>query len=166
VSNINEICTRAILLDQGELLLEGSPKLVTIYYQKLLFATPQNAVNVRNELIQLNQNHVQKRKFASEFEGTEQTPAVTEKAQEPKQHAFYIPDLKPKSTVITRNHDVEIFDFHLRTLDHEPVNVLVTDEEYILAYKVKFGSEATKVFSSIIFKTEKGMRLGSDPCLV
>jgi lipopolysaccharide transport system ATP-binding protein len=42
------------------------------------------------------------------------------------------------------------------------VNALVTNDEYILSYQVKFGEELKNVFSNIIFKTEKGFRLGSD----
>ena len=38
IGPVNELCTRAIFLDRGELVLEGPPKLVTIYYQKFLYA--------------------------------------------------------------------------------------------------------------------------------
>lgn len=172
INSVNEICSRAIFLDRGELILDGPPKLVTMYYQKYLFATPENAAKTRAEIIQLNKDEEKKKRFASNLEenGTKTTAKEKEsphiykdkREQVEKQIAFYIPDFKPKSTVVTKNYDVEISDIQINTLDGKKVNALVINDQYIFSYRVKFGYKAENVFSNIIFKTEKGFRLGSD----
>ena len=53
-STIVELCDRAVLLDQGELLLEGRPKLVVDKYQKLLYAPPDKAPAVKEQIRRLN----------------------------------------------------------------------------------------------------------------
>jgi lipopolysaccharide transport system ATP-binding protein len=166
---VNEICTRAILLDKGESILKGPAKLVTMHYQKYLFVRPENAASVRKEIIDLDKDEEKKKKFAVNMEneleaGLEEkgAPNILTKTPTSSQEAFFIPDFKPKSTVITKNYDVDIYDIHIRTPDRKIVNALVTDDEYILSYKMKFGYDAVNVFSNIIFKTEKGFRLGSD----
>src|SRR6185312_15475254 len=46
-----ELCDRAILLDQGEMLMQGTPKEVVTTYQKLLYAPADRAEHVRQEII-------------------------------------------------------------------------------------------------------------------
>ena len=53
-ATIVELCDRAILLDQGELLLEGRPKLVVDKYQKLLYAPPEKGDVVKEQIRLLN----------------------------------------------------------------------------------------------------------------
>jgi lipopolysaccharide transport system ATP-binding protein len=53
---VNEICTRAILLDYGELILEGPPKLITGHYRELLYSKPENLNATREEIIELNKS--------------------------------------------------------------------------------------------------------------
>ncbi|MGD1849378.1 MAG: ABC transporter ATP-binding protein [Cyanophyceae cyanobacterium] len=53
-ATIVELCDRAILLDQGELLLEGRPKLVVDKYQKLLYAPPEKGDVVKEQIRRLN----------------------------------------------------------------------------------------------------------------
>ena len=48
IGTINQICSRAILLDHGELILDGIPKFVTMHYQKLLYAEPGNQKKTRD----------------------------------------------------------------------------------------------------------------------
>ncbi|MCP5102496.1 MAG: ABC transporter ATP-binding protein, partial [bacterium] len=168
ISSVNGICSRAILLDRGEMTLEGPPKLVTMYYQKYLFAQSADKENVRNEIVTLNKDQVKKKEFAQSVENSEQEvetfgrQEMETKPDENRQQPFFIPGFEPKSTVEYKNAAVDIYDIHIKTPDQTKVNALVTDEEYILSYKVKFNDDVKNVFSNIIFKTEKGFRLGSD----
>ena len=67
-----------------------------------------------------------------------------------------MPDFKPKSTVITKNYDVDISDIHIRTLEGKKVNLLVMNKEYVYGFKIKFNIDAEKVVTGSPFKTEKG----------
>ena len=167
LSSVKEICSRAILLDKGELILEGSPELVTMHYQKHLFATPANADNVRNEIIQLNKNVEEKKKFEKGKENTEKSTTEQEtkvnevnniefEMEGTKQEAYFIPKFKPKSTVEYKNYDVEFKNIHIRTLDNRKVNVLVLNEEYIYSYKVRFNIDAKDVSFGMRIKTTTG----------
>ena len=167
VSTINEICSRAVFIDLGELILEGPAKLVTMYYQKYLFTRNEDKQTVRKEILLLNKDEKRKKEFAAvqEKKGKKENSESLDEKEIKKinpQEPFYIPNFESKSRVEYKNYDVNIYDIHIKTLDQQKVNALVTNDEYILSYKVKFGEEAENVFSNIIFKTEKGFRLGSD----
>jgi lipopolysaccharide transport system ATP-binding protein len=171
--NIIELCTRAILLDKGELLLEGSPKLVVAQYQRYLYAAPQNASDIRQEIKYLNGDENTKLKYASSLEesarkeakfgeGTRGFPKVPDLALSEKenQKAFLLPELISKTFIEYKQYDVAISDVHIKTLSGQKVNALVIDDEYIFAYKVKFNLAADNVQVTLGFKTEKGLSLG------
>jgi lipopolysaccharide transport system ATP-binding protein len=159
LNSINEICSRVFFLDKGEQILEGPPKLVTVYYQKYLFAKPENAAKIRNEIIKFGKDEEKKKKFAKKLGKDSKRQVTNEKEVTPQQESFYIPDLIPKSTVVTKNFDIDISDVHITTLAGEKVNLLVTDENYFLTYKVKFNSNCTDVIFGIVVKTFKGFPL-------
>ncbi len=168
IGPVNELCTRAIFLDRGELILEGPPKLVTIYYQKFLYAKPKDRMRVRDEIILLNQDEEKKKDFIIEIEEQERKKVVKEKedvvkaeekAQVSKQKAFYLPGFESKSKVLQRNADIDVYDIHISTLDGKRVNCLVFDEEYFLNYKVRFNEEIENFAFSWAFKNEKGLVL-------
>ncbi|MCX6583951.1 MAG: ABC transporter ATP-binding protein [Candidatus Aminicenantes bacterium] len=159
-SNINEICTRAILIDRGELILEGSPKLVTTHYQKYLFVKPEEAEKTRTEIIQLNKDANKKMSFSTNLEekkGWSFEENDLQDEQQEKPEAYFIPNFIPKSTVVTKNYDVDIYDIHIRTKKGKKVNVLMMNEEYIYSYKVKFNIDAVDVGVGVPFKTERGL---------
>jgi lipopolysaccharide transport system ATP-binding protein len=173
LNSVNSICSRAIFLDKGELLLEGPPKFVTVYYEKFLFTDTKNAVRLRNEIIQLNKDEENKKRFIESHGSNPNHPIDTAQVkkeektqnnnnkieQEPKQKAFYIPNLKPKSTVVMKNFDIDIFEAYIRTLEGAKVNYLLTNEEYILTFKVKFHLNCDNVSFGVRFKTLKGLTL-------
>lgn len=60
VQDINQICTRAILINKGEAILEGPAKLVTAFYQKLLFTNKTNHSLVLQEIKQIEKDKSKK----------------------------------------------------------------------------------------------------------
>ena len=162
VNTVNEICSRAVLLDKGELILDGPPKLVTMHYQKYLFTRTRNAAKIRNEIIQLNKDEEKKKRFVDHLEEKEIKTAAKEKEKhqinkKKQEKAFYMPDFNPKSTVVTKNYDVDIYDIHIKTVNGKRVNALVVNEEYIYAYSLKFNIDAIEVGVGAPFKNEKGL---------
>ncbi len=169
VNTVNEICSRAILIDKGELILEGPAKLVTGHYEKYLFSRPEDAVKVRDEIIQLNKDEEKKKKFIESLEKGDKkngkkvtrTNEVEEKRDEPRQKPFYLPNFKSKSVVEQKNFPVDITDIGIRTLEGKQVNVLVMGENYILSYKVHFNIYVENVFFAMALKNEKGLNISS-----
>ena len=164
-NSVNQLCTRAILLDNGEIIHNGPPKQVTMYYEKMLFAKPENVQKIRKEIQALNKtitfenNHpenISKKVPAPDHSlFKEGLPTVSAIHTEPRQKAYYIKELKPKSTLKCREYDVDIFDIKITTTEGEKVNCLLTGDQYIYTYKVKFGIQATNVVMAMVIKDEK-----------
>jgi lipopolysaccharide transport system ATP-binding protein len=168
---VNGLCTRTILLDKGELILEGPSKLVTLQYQRLLYSKPENAPNVKNEITKMNKDAEMKMKYLVDISKKEGASDKNEKSEniieitneklisEINQKPYFIPDFIPKSTVHTTNYDVSISDIQIRTHDDKKVNILVMNEEYIYSFKVKFNMEAQDVKFGVGIKTEKSVKI-------
>jgi lipopolysaccharide transport system ATP-binding protein len=170
VSAVNLVCSRAILLDRGELLLEGPSVLVTRYYHMLLYSSPADQNAVRNEIIQLNSNQEKKEEFIREIELTENDEKLPQLDDDvviqantttaaSKQKAYFIRGFEPKSTVVHKLRDVEIFDAQVQTLAGDKVNALVMNEVYIFSYKVKFHLNLDNVKFTMLIQDEKGLSI-------
>jgi len=177
LNSINQLCTRAILVDKGECILEGPANMVTMYYQKLLYAVKGKGADVRREIVELNKNESLKQRLYQETEkvkadskskisninsnGNEKVTPDRQKNRPTdnitKQKAYYIPGLKPKSTVEYRNYDVDIYDQSIKNIYGEKVNVLITGEYYEYCYRVKFNFDCNAVLFGMGFKNEKSL---------
>jgi lipopolysaccharide transport system ATP-binding protein len=167
--HVNELCTRAVLLDKGEIILEGPAPFVTRYYHKLLYALPATQDETRREILQLNMNQEEKERFKSriapeknekERNPGEQTPAPEEiKEDRSRPVAYFIPGFTPQTTVKHEFYDVKIFDIQIRSLSDKLVNALVMDENYILIYKVQFNLDMDKVKFSTLILSEKSLAI-------
>ncbi len=167
ISIINELCTRAILLDRGELILDGPPKLVTIYYQKFLYAKPADQNKVRDEIISLNQDVEKKADFAARVlkesgrkeTGSKKVIIPPEKPEKPQQQPVFLSGFESKSKVIQKSADIDVTDIHISTWEGRKVNFLVTGERYLLKYRVKFNHETRSFAFSWALKNETGLVL-------
>jgi lipopolysaccharide transport system ATP-binding protein len=173
VSDINQLCTRSVMLDRGEFLIEGPSKLVTAQYQRYLFSTKEKIEQVRKEIVEMNNDTAFKdATYAEIHKGKQKDKATTEPAQAEKptmtdvekqtnvivkEKAYYIPGLVPKSRMEYKNYDVEITDVSISTLKGEKVNVLSTGEKYNLFYNIMFKEKVEMVNFGMMIKTEKGM---------
>ncbi len=80
VQSINQLCTRAVFLNSGEIILEGPTKMVTAQYERYLFAKKENLQAVRRKIVMMNQDDQLKLATYAEIE---------------KQKAEIIPGAKP-----------------------------------------------------------------------
>ena len=85
----------------------------------------------------------------------------TQKPATTKDKADYIEGFEPTSTVVLKNHDVDIVDIHIRCPDGRKVNSLVIGDSYIYSYTVTFNVKARNVVFGMKFKTEKGLEIES-----
>jgi lipopolysaccharide transport system ATP-binding protein len=167
---IIQLCNRALLIDGGELILDGPAKLVTTHYERLLFSNPAHTRKIRDEIIRMNANPETRKTTHKEPEGIVSDKQENEKngnqrvdAAEVLQtsKAAFIDGLIPKSTIEYKSYDVEIFDIFISTMDNRKVNSLVTNEEYVFSYSVRFNIEVERVSFGMSLKTEKGLILGA-----
>jgi lipopolysaccharide transport system ATP-binding protein len=163
---VNRLCTRAILLDEGEQLLEGPPAFITKHYEKLLFASPSNKPAIREELRALNNDPVLKLNFMDGYDEVEEPgqhslTSVDLREEEEKEGLadHFIPDFKPKSTVITRNAEIDITDMSIRNQHGKEVNLLTTGKTYVFSFLVRFGLDAEDISFQAFVNNSKGIRL-------
>jgi len=154
-SLVVQLCDRAILLDRGELLLSGKPRLVVSKYHKLMYASADRAPVLREELKE-GQTTVSDPDMANITEKTENGEA--DKSGELQD--IYDPDLVPKSTVQYERRGAEISDPHIETLTGERVNVLTRGKEYDYVYNIQFIDGAFGVRWGCMIKTVTGLEIG------
>lgn len=166
VGSVNQICTRAIFLDDGGLILDGPTLLVTRYYHKFLYASPSSRREIKQEIITFNKQEKKKEEFERQGKvnenyqtgpelnsnGPEGTPPV-------KPNAYFIEGFEPKTTFEHNDYNIEISNARIETPQGKEVNALVMNETYVFSYKVYFDLELKDVRFSMLIQNEKGLSL-------
>lgn len=140
-----ELCDRAILLDHGELLMQGTPKQVVQQYHKLLHMQGEERALYRDQI----------------KSGLRENPDI------PKEHNLsvdvsqgaYDPSIKPASTVWYQSLGATISQPHIENAQGEAVNLLTAGETYDYVYQVAFDQEAFEVGAGMMIKTVSGFEL-------
>lgn len=165
-SAINRLCTRAIFLHEGEKILEGPSSFVTKHYEKYLYSIDIKRDEILNELRLLNYNEDLKKEYKSRQEDIKENSHDDSDFYSPDSipkdgtEDSYLPGLKPASTLITKNFDLNIYDFKMLNLQNEMVNILTTGDEYIFSFKVELGEAVKNFIAGISINTPKGIMLG------
>lgn len=176
-ANVIEICTKAILIDSGEIILAGTPKFVTINYEKFLFEEPAKLENFRKELIEFNQQ-IKKESVPVEFpkKPIESTASPQnnsslfdncEPIDIPKifndksciHEAVYLTEFQTKSKITHRTANIDLLDSHISTINGKKVNYLFPNEFYYLNHFIRFNEDAENIAVACVFKSEKGIIL-------
>lgn len=134
-ATIIEMCDRAVLMEQGEMIAVGSPKNIINHYHKLIYAPKEKAEQV---LASINSKVVAVDKISTDFD----------------------PDMRPQSTVVYESHGAIISNPRLETLKGKEVNQLERGKKYRYCFTVDFKKEARNVRCGMMIKTLSGMELG------
>jgi len=174
LQTIVQLCTRAILLDRGELLLQTDPKTVVGQYQRLINASPQSASMIRKAIQSMSSTEA---KAPSLLAPGDTTAPASDGRQTPEkvngtagflseehfgvhaQEEFYAPELKPQSTVYHEERGARIREARLLTLDGRQVNVLKLANRYVLEYFVDFTRSAMEIGCGMMIREVNGARL-------
>ncbi|SHO57575.1 ABC transporter ATP-binding protein [Vibrio quintilis] len=142
-----ELCDRAILLDHGELLMEGSPKDVVQQYHKLLHLHGPE----RNEYREMIQRGLAQSKAAKD--------EAVDSRKERAASGTFDPSLQPASSVWYQSQGAQISDPHIENINQERVNLLTAGDDYDYVYRIHFDSEAFEVGAGMMIKTVSGFEL-------
>lgn len=153
---IVELCNRAILLDQGELIYSGDPKKVISLYHKLLFAPADKLAAVKNEVIA----DVKSKEQQFDIEDANITTSKEETAGASEAKAYLNQHLIPKSTIWYKPNGAKITSPRIISLEGEEVNVLARNDEYFFVYDVTFTEHVFNVRPGLSIKTVRGFDLG------
>jgi len=143
-----DLCDRALLIDSGELLSEGQPKLIVSRYHKLLYAPASEAAAIRDE-VRLVSTVVARQVGEAGTYITPQTGGVEE--TDIKQAETYDPGLVPSSTVNFASRGALIQRPSMWTRDGKIVNGLIRGRRYCFGFNVSFLKQVYYVrFGSLI----------------
>lgn len=147
---IIELCDRAILIDAGDMLADGSPKEVVGKYQKLLYA----AKDRRNEM----------RELIKGGGGVEQLLIAQENIQAEAEVIDSVdsfdPGLTPVSTISYEARGAEISDASIFNARGAKVNNISRGVTYFYRYTVSFSVAAELVRFGMLIKTVSGNEIG------
>ncbi len=143
IQSIIEFCTRAVLLYNREIILDGTPKQVTDYYQQLVFSKEHDKILDTIKGIEKNKKQV----------------ACQNKVLE-NDETFYLPELR-SNAIEYKNYKVDIFDTIILNSNRQKVNILETGKHYTYQYKIKFNEAFENVSLGTQFKTLKGQVLSA-----
>lgn len=144
---IKQLCSRAIMLHSGELIIEGKPKDVVNLYEKFGDSEKLNINNIRDEYKKIQLEILKPKKVI-------------------KQNAFYNPNLKSKSMVIYKENGAKIFDAKVMDLDGNECNILSFGESYYYSYKIKFVNEYKNIKVAMQLKSITGLNIGGKALVI
>jgi lipopolysaccharide transport system ATP-binding protein len=140
-SSINALCTRAILLHEGGILVDDIAKNVTRQYQGMQFSKSEKIDKV---------------------EGSVPVNSIPDVSKRRDNDPYYVDGLLPSHTTELTNYDVSLSDYGLYTLNGDIVNHLVIPDIYKV--KLTLSSMAPCDFKHVrvgfSIKDEKGVGVG------
>ena len=160
-----ELCDRAILLDQGEMLMQGTPKEVVTTYQKLLYAPVDRSAQIRQEVIAAYRDGSRRPVTVAVVDRlAEPTSVLTEAAHGPSRPegdaAYWEEGMLSNSMVEYEKRGALIDDPHLETLDGRKVNVLAPGGTYVYTFRVRFEKTAARVRCGMMIRSLTGVEVG------
>ncbi|WP_292235277.1 ABC transporter ATP-binding protein [Mesorhizobium sp.] len=169
---IVQLCTRAMLIDGGEMISQGRPKPVVNQYQRLVNASAENAAQLRASILKA-ENKISDttnndgRVSAKEHVLTAASgKASSDVGQQPmaviwqENIADYLdPSLQTQSATVTEEHGARIHSPRIITMAGTQVNVLQLGKRYIFEFGVTFNTEANNVAFGMAIKTITGLVL-------
>lgn len=152
-----QLCDRALLLDEGELVAEGESKRVVAAYQRLLYAPGEQRGVVRQAL-----RAGQWTESANEGRGAEvlASEAGTPLDDHGAERESFDPHLVPTSTVHYEARGARISDWCLFNAEGQRVNHLVRGRRYRYRYRVVFEQPTVRVRFGMMIRTVTGIELG------
>lgn len=145
-SQILQLCDRAILLNKGQLLLDGQPKKVIDLYQKILYSKDSIAIGdlIEDNIAVENSN-------ASSNKTEERTQLTEETFDE---------HLKPQNTILYEAKGATIQEPAIFTSTNDRVNGLIRGRRYNYRFKAIFDREISCVRFGMSIKSVSGLMLG------
>ncbi|AHC73355.1 ABC-type transporter protein AbcA [Candidatus Endolissoclinum faulkneri L5] len=139
IDMITQLCDRAVLMDRGEILLDGTPKDIASNYYRLTQAPIIDREHIRAEILSSDKNKSLKTQY---LDPTIDLTFFTE------------------SRVEHGGNLAKISNPRIETSNGCPANLLTHGKSYVLRYEVTFLTPCQKVRFATLFKTKSGVEIG------
>ncbi len=167
INSINQLCTRAIMLHKGKIVLDGPPKFITMNYQKFLFSKPHeknkllsffNSPEIEESIKEFkelpaggNVDQIHKNKEGSSSQKNETAKQKT------SAQPYFIPNFESKTSSIIRNKELYIDDIRIETLAGTKVNSLVVNKQYFIKYNLTVKEDIDQIRFALTITNEKSV---------
>lgn len=148
---IVQLCSRAILLDGGELILEGHPKTVTSQYLRLVNASGAEAQAIR---LDIRNTRADEPSASSKKEAPKDPIPATPESGDTE---FFDPNMISRSRVEFESNGATIRDLGLFNAAGEPVNTLEVGRRYTYRYAVDFEKSVGQLNFGMMVKSINGL---------
>lgn len=146
---ILQLCSKAILLDGGEKICEGSPKFVVNNYQRLVNLSQSEALIAREDIKQLNETSLDEQDITIIDEEIDNYQALE----------FFDPKFISDSRVIYESQGAEIRNIRILNSNGDKVNTLEFGKQYKYVYEAHFQSTSHAVGCGMLVKSVTGVEL-------
>lgn len=152
-----ELCDRALLLDEGELISSGSPKTIVGRYQRLLYSPDNEVEKVREGIIGSHSTSVVEGDLLKiDNTCTKDIFAENNTVSED----YFDPNLKPESTISYQPNGATIESPKILNENNEAVNCINRKCCYKYTYRVIFSKNAKNIQCGMLIKSLSGVELG------
>ena len=142
-----ELCDRALLLENGKLLLDDKPGITVREYHKRLFSPTGKSVHTHLTSIEPNEP------------GEPNEPDVSSNIAR-IQHCYWEPSLVSQSTVSYTPQGARIRNAFIRNHNEQKVNTLYPGEVCFFTYETEFTEDSFQIVFGSMIKTISGLELG------
>ena len=160
LSSINDLCTRAIMMHKGEVILDGPPKFITMNFQKFMFADTDK----QNEILENIRNYDKKvieKRYNSITSPKQQTKKTKNNQSSPHSEdtSYFLPTLKSETSTILNNYKIVINHISIINEQNIKVNVLRNFNKYHIKIKGAYPILPEDIRYIIGITDEKGKSL-------
>lgn len=146
---ITELCDRAVLMDAGEKLVEGTPKKVVGLYQRLLYASADKRAAIREAIVR---GDSALETLSNEKQNDDEDVSTVEE--------YFDEGLIPTSTIEYATNGAQISNVRIEKEEGGRINNLTQLTRYKYRYSVRFDQSMTNVRFGMLIKTTSGVEVG------
>lgn len=158
------LCDRAILLDGGEQLLAGVPKIVMSHYQRLINAPANQTDEIRSDILKIAAETAIAQNTSS-LDASASAVSASHEAENTHQFAApesvdqFDPNFQPKSTVEHAGQGAKIENIKIFNQQGKSVNILTFGHRYTCTYSVRMKESAYDIHCGMNIKTTNGIQV-------
>lgn len=154
-ATVVNLCDRAILIDDGEMLLSDAPKKVVGLYQKLLYALGSARTEIRDSIKRNTDTDM-----SNQFDMSDKDNRAEKLISKLDARESFDPNLISTSIVEYKSEGAMISDPHIFMDGKGRVNNLVMGSEYRYRFFVTFKNRCHSVRFGMLIKNISGIELG------